>query len=442
MPLAYHLPRCRRPNDFRKVLEDLDFDHNEGRLIRATLGVYDRARDAELIPNDPRFSWIPALPTKTPDDVLSRFERVLRPGDMASVDDARAVAREHFPPVDRGQAWSAEVSPFLFAVNTHENWYVPEAVKLTVPKRPCDVWVNGSGGTPVLEWEGSGGDRGYHVWRIRDGKEERLTEEPVPITPFPLVDAEGDDWYAVSAITDATETIEGVLHLHQFLLLSRSESRRSPWVNLAGDRKERFRIGECLLGPEPGVPQKEVRCAECTPVEDLLSPVLAEDDPWRCVKRDVMAAMTAWKRAIESEDLTRILACYAPDYREPDGRTTESVEVAFRSVFWRYLKESGGRFAEEWGCVPAWQFPVVRLLVREWHVEGHDRVDVDTVFEMWAGTGPEMEPSDMLKHPCGRGHDMRMSWVKRDGGWLLTRTEPAFLRMEDTFPYRFCYQGW
>ena len=132
----------------------------------------------------------------------------------------------------------------------------------------------------------------------------------------------------------------------------------------------------------------------------------------------------------------------ATDYREPDGRTVESVEVAFRSILWRYLEEQHGALAEEWSYIPAWRFPVVRLLVRGWNVVSADRIEVDTVFEMWAGAGPELEPSDMFKHPYGRSNEMAMTWQCIDNEWRLAETKPAFLRVEDTLPYRFYYQGW
>ena len=145
MPLAYQMPFCRRPLDFHRASDDLDFDHGKGRLLRATLGVYDRARDAEIIPNNPRYGWIPILPAKTRDDVLERFRRVLRPGDMDSIEDATKIAEESYPPVDRGEAWSATTGPLTFAVNTHENWFVPERVKLTVPKAPENLRVEREG---------------------------------------------------------------------------------------------------------------------------------------------------------------------------------------------------------------------------------------------------------------------------------------------------------
>ena len=442
LPLAYHLPRCRRPADFRAALEDLDFDHNEGRLTRATFGVYDRARDAELIPNDPRCSWIPILPTKTPEAVLERFGRVLCPGDITSVEQAREIADRYFPPVDRGDAWSVVAGPVAIATNTHENWYVPETVKLDVPRRPDDVEIVQKDGKNILTWSAHAGDTGYRVWRLKGDVETCLTPEPVAETEYELPDINTGVRYAVSAITTAREELKGTLHLHQFLCCSMVESRRSRWVDTTGTSIEQYRIGETFPGADKQIHEREARCAECSPVEDLASPVIAEDDPHRAEKTAVMEAITGWKTAVEAEDLDGILSFYADDYREPDGRTIESVEVVFRSILWRYLKDDYGKYAEEWGCVPAWQYPVLKLLVRNWNVVSDDEVHVDVVFEMWAGTGPEMEPSDMFKHPCGRGNEMTMVW-KFDGVlWQIFSTTPAFLRMEDTFPYRFCYQGW
>ena len=442
MPVGYHLPRCRRPLDFHRVLQDLDFDHDEGRLIRATYGVYDRARDAEMIPNDPRYTWIPALPTKTPQAMLDEFEHIIRPGDLTSVEQAKELMNRHFPPVDRGEAWSQYVGPLIVGANTHENWFVPESVRLSVPKRPTGVKMEKRGAQWMLRWRTSEGDLGYRVWRLRGEKERCLTESPVNAPSF-VLDGIGDtDLYAVSAITSAKEAIEGTLHLHEFLILSNRESRRSVWVSADGRAVERFRFSETFREPTPQVLAAEARCTECTPVEDLASPHIAQDDPWRTVKYAVMEAMTGWKRSIEAEDLDRILAFYDPDYREADGRTAESVGVAFRSILWRYLEERVEDVAKDWSAIRGWRYPVLRIFVRDWRKVTSDEVEVLTNAEMWAGGGPEMEPSDMFKHPWGRPCEMSMTWHRRGDGWRILRTTPAFLRMEDTVVFRYCYQGW
>jgi len=442
MPVAYHLPRCRRPMDFHKVLEDLDFDHNEGRLIRATYGVYDRARDVEMIPNSPRYGWIPALPTKTPQSVLDEFKLVVRPGDLGSVDQARKLMDRCFPPVDRGEAWSQVVGPLTVAINTHENWFVPESVRLTVPKRPDSLRIDARPGGHVLTWRRNPGDAAYRVWRLRDDVERLLTDEAVREPEFALDDDAASDRYAVSAITSATETIEGTLHLHDFLILSNRESRRSAWVGLGGDTIERGRFAEALREPSADVLANERRSAACTPVEDLASPATGEGDPERATKYAVMDAIAGWKRAIEREDVDGTLSFYDPEYREADGRTAESVGVAFRSILWRYLEERVGSVADEWKAIYAWRHPVVRIFVRNWRMATSDLVEVAVVADMWAGGGPELEPSDMFKHPWGRPNDLVMVWRRSPDGWRILRTMPAFLRMEDTVAFRWCYQGW
>jgi hypothetical protein len=155
-----------------------------------------------------------------------------------------------------------------------------------------------------------------------------------------------------------------------------------------------------------------------------------------------MDAMTGWKRAIEAEDVEAVLRFYDPDYREEDGRTAESVGVALRSILWKYLEERVGSVANEWKAIYAWRYPVVRLLVREWRIVSADRVEVATKAVMWAGGGPELEPSDMFVFPWGRPNDMVMAWQKRREGWRILKTTPAFLRMEDTVIYRYVFQGW
>ena len=442
MPVAYHLPRCRRPMDFHKVLEDLDFDHNEGRLIRATYGVYDRARDAEMIPNSPRYGWIPALPTKTPQSVLDEFSCILRPGDLTSVEQGKELMDRYFPPIDRGTAWSQVVGPLTVAVNTHENWFVPEPVKLAAPRRPDVVRIEVSGAAKVLTWQPYPGDTGYRVWQLRNELEECLTHTPVLEPRFALGDWKDGDLYAVSAITAATETIEGTLRLHDFLVSSNRESRRSAWVTAEGDAIERRRFAEGFRKASPDILARERRCAECTPVEDLASPRIEEDDPNRATKYAVMDAIAGWKLAIEAQDVDRILSFYDPEYRESDGRTAESVGVTFRSIFWRYFRERVQPVAEDWRAIYAWQYPVVRIFVRNWRTVTSNLVEVETKANMWAGGGPEMEPSDILMHPWGRPNDLLMVWRKRPEGWRILRTEPAFLRMEDTAIFRWCYQGW
>jgi hypothetical protein len=436
-PVAYRLPLCKSPLEFRAALRDLDFDHEEGRLARAAYAPFDRARDNEFIPNDPRYGWIPILPTRTPDGVLDRFARIIRPDEIESVDHARRILDEHFPPVDRGDAWSYRAGGLLSAANSHEHWPLPQSVKLTVPARPQNVRLaNG-----ILTWNAEPGDRNYSIWRLRDDGEEVIAHD-ITETQHTLDDIQPGDRFAVSTITTATETLEGTLHIHQFLAISMTESRRSAWVATDGTAIERHRIGEWIPEPDNALLADEARAQACSPVEDLASPIIADDDDNAAVRRDVMTAMIAWKHAIEAEDLDGLLSTYAPTYREPDGRTAESVEVAFRSILWKYLRDQWQSVAEEWGRIPAWGWPVVRLLIREWRVESPDRVAVDVEFEMWAGTGPELEPSDMFKHPMGRPNRMKMTWDRHDDAWLLAETDPAFLRVEDTVPYRLSYQGW
>ncbi len=442
-PVAYHMPRCERPVEFHEISRDLDFDHNEGRLIRATYGVFDRARDAEIVPNGPRYGWIPALPAKTPKPVLDRFERVLRPGDLTSVEHARDEMNAHFPEVDRGNAWSALVGPLAVAANSHENWYVPEAARVTVPRMPSGLRVESRGAENVVSWETRDGDKAYHVWRKIDDNEERLTDRPITGTSYVADAAVSEAWYAVSGITDAEEEIRATLHLHEFLILSRRESRRTEWTNAAGERTQSARLGEGVGTDDGTAAEAEARCAACTAVEDLASPAVSDDDPSGDVKRAVMAAMTGWKAAIESEDVDALLGFYADEYAERDGRTSESVGVAFRSILQRYLGEPLGRHEREWGVRPAWRYPAVRLFVREWIDVADDRAEVLAVAEMWAGGGPELEPSDMLRLPVGNeSHRITMVWTMNGDRWRVSRMDPPFIRMEDIALYRFRYQGW
>ena len=64
------------------------------------------------------------------------------------------------------------------------------------------------------------------------------------------------------------------------------------------------------------------------------------------------------------------------------------------------------------------------------------------VAEMWAGGGPELEPSDMLKHPISGDKTMIMTWTRTPDGWRISRTDPPFLRMEQIVLFRHRYQGW
>ena len=442
-PLAYQLPSCKRPLDFHKVSDDLDFDHGKGRLIRATLGVYDRARDSEIIPNNPRYTWIPVLPARTDPLLLDRFKRVLHPGDVETEDDARKTAERFFDPVDRGTAWSTYVGPLTFAVNTHENWFVPEKVKLVVPRAPKNVRVETEGGVPTLTWDTAPGDKGYHIWRRNSREEKRLTKQPLTDTGIILDNAAPGDWFAVSAITSETETVRGTLHLHDFLILSSDESRCTGWVNKENRKDDTPRFGEGFAADSGDTRTKEDRCARCTPVEDLASPLPQENDPHRGVKQDVMIAMSAWRETIEAEDADGMAAFYAEDYTEPDGRTVESVRVAFKSILRKYLADALARQQKGWGVFTAWQSPVLRLFVRKWHSVTDTAAEVECAFELWAGGGPELEPSDMLKHPLGsEKKSIRMTWKRTGDGWRIAATDPPFLTMEDTMPFRFRYQGW
>jgi hypothetical protein len=289
-----------------------------------------------------------------------------------------------------------------------------------------------------LSWISTSDDMGWHVWLLRNGVERRLTRNPITDPSFIPAGMEAGDRYAISALTGAMEEIKATLHLHDLLVYSARESRRSVWISTNGSAVERHRYGEAIPPTPEDVTARELRCAECAPVEDLASPVVNVGGP----QDQVMGAMTAWKRAIEAENVEEIMAWYADDYREADGRSVESVRVALRCLLWSQLHERFGSLEEEWGRVAAWRRPIVRLLTREWERVSNEEVVVLTQYQLWAGTGSDMEPSDMLKLPFDRDNAMRMTWRRTDAGWRLTNTDPPFLQAEDLFPYRYTYQGW
>jgi hypothetical protein len=442
MPVAYHLSRCERPKDFHVVERDLDFDHGEGLLVRAAYGVYDRARDAEMIPNNPRVGWIPILPAKTPAAVLNTFEYVIRPGQLRDIDHAREALSRYFPDVDRGEAWSSLVGPLTVAVNSHENWPVPETVRLEIPAVPGNLRFDGK----LLIWDKREGDWLYYVWRLREGIDTCLTPQGITANEY-VVDEDAnagtEDRYSVSAKTTVTETISGTLHLHQFTMFNGRESRRSPWIAQDGTTVLRPRFAEQLPKHSNDIIEMEERAAQCSPVEDLASPPVKADEPHEKTRRAVLDALVAWKRTLEAEDIDGLSRSYNPAYREPDGRTFESLSVAFKSILRRYVLPELGVFWPDYGFLLAWANPVVRLFTRDWVEVTDDRVVVDVVFELWAGGGTELEPSDIFKHPIGgKSKVFRMTWIRSDTGWCIAATDRSMFRMEDTVAFRMRYQGW
>lgn len=442
MPVAYHLSHCERPKDFHVVEHDLDFDHSEGILVRAAYGVYDRARDAEMIPNNPRVGWIPVLPAKTPAAVLNTFDRVIRPGELRDEDHARHVLSCHFPEVDRGSAWSSVVGPLVVAANSHENWPVPETVQVAIPAVPDNLRFEGN----RLIWNRRNGDLLYYVWRFRDEAEVCLTPDGIAVNEFVVNDgatADTGDRYAVSAKTASTETISGTVHLHQFVVFNRYESRLSPWISKDSTVVVRPRFAERLPDSSGNLTEMETRAIRCSPVEDLASPLVDADDPYAQTKRAVLDALVAWKRTIESEDIDSLWRLYDSVYREPDGRTFESLAVAFKSILRKYVIPELGTFWPDFGVLLAWANPVVRLFTRDWKEVSDDRVVIDVVFELWAGGGTELEPSDIFKHPIGgKSKVFRMTWVRNNTEWRIAATDRSMFRMEDVVPFRMRYQGW
>ena len=209
--------------------------------------------------------------------------------------------------------------------------------------------------------------RGYHLWRRNGRGERRLTKEPLTDNRIILDNAAPDDYFSVSAVTSEKETIEGTLHLHDFLILKARESRCPSWVSKTGAVQQMARFGEGFPADSEEIAAKEKRAAECTSVEDLASPAVAAGDTDGAVKREVMQAMAEWKAAVEGEDVDAVVAFYADGYREPDGRTVESVRVAYRSILRKYLGDALARQKDGWGVFTAWQSPVLRLFVRQWH---------------------------------------------------------------------------
>ncbi len=203
------------------------------------------------------------------------------------------------------------------------------------------------------------------------------------------------------------------------------------------------RCAESLPVDDPDVAAREQRCAECSAVEDLASPAVTPDDPDTATKREIMAALEGFKASVEAEDADALAAWYGPGYVEEDSRTAESVRVAFKTLCQKYLAETLSGAREKHGTFTAWQRPAMRLFIRDWLDVAPQRVVVKCVYEFWMGSGPEMEPGDMFKHPLG-GHekDFTVTWEKREDGWKIAATEPSFLRAEDVTRFRNRYPGW
>jgi hypothetical protein len=95
---AYQLTECKSLHEFDNLLQDLDLEVAQGHLERAAYGVLLPHLMKEMIPDTGgRFYFIPLLPVGTPQEVVNRFERIIRPNEFSTVEGYRQMLEIVYP---------------------------------------------------------------------------------------------------------------------------------------------------------------------------------------------------------------------------------------------------------------------------------------------------------------------------------------------------------
>jgi len=413
--VAYQLGAASTARQFHANLRDIDGVLDQGLLIHGAYGMERPGQVSELIPNTGRHYWVPLLSPHASPEAVQSFERVVHPGEMASAAAWTVLLDQHHAPDGEGTAFISRVGRGVFVLNTRENAFEEQTVRLTglpAPVRGLEAHRTEQG--VELTWPLRAGDVSYKVHRRVLPRTRRvLLADDVDRRRF--TDASADPAatiaYAVTALTSEKETYEGRVGYGEYRAFSVVESRVAE---------------EVVLGPLLGY-------AKSQPVS-LIPPLPRRGPPpWPNLEgapddhREralaVAARIEAWDAAFRAEDLEGVLGLYLADYEDPQGWRFPYVRRAYQWFFERYGT-----------CRMARQ-------IRRWDFSSYDATgQVDVLlycrFEGVAFTDPSGRFADVTAHfPRTPGSEVWVSFSDREGPWRIARTNPALPNFRDILSF-------
>ncbi|WP_394707875.1 glycoside hydrolase family 98 domain-containing protein [Roseovarius pacificus] len=412
VPLAFQLSPATTPAEFHRNLRHIDGVLDQGTLIEVAYGMERPGQVPELIPNRGEYFWVPFVSPYASPEFLAAFARVEGPGGPADAQAWRELLSAHAQPAGEGTAFITRVGRGLFIMNSRENVLDPQTFRVDgVPKPVQGLEVRREGATVALTWPFREGDLSYKVYR-----------RTLPATAYELaanlfderafIDTPPTDAtvaYAVTALTNEQETIEGALSYGEYLALSTVECRIGTEVILSPVQ---------VFGDAQEVALTQSSQPAYTPWWPTLDGLEGEH---RQVAEAVARRIEQLESALAAKDLNAVSEIYSGAYEDPAEWGPAYVRRAWQALF-----ECCG-FIRMHRQVRRWDFS-------DYESEGIVRALLYLrVTAVAIGDAADQVADQIVALPRTDAADAWVTFSIDPGGeeWRIARTDPAFPNMRD-----------
>jgi len=404
------------PEEFHLNLKDIDGVLDEGNLMKAAYGLARPGQIAELIPDRGDLYWIPFISPYAEGAALEGFEKVFAAGSLPTLDAWTQALAPLRRPQGTGTAFVTEVGRGIFVMNTREN--TREQQPFTIDGVPVPLRkfsARRDGGAVVLAWDFRENDLNYRVYK-----------RVFPETGFTLIarleqeqlqyvdsEAPADQTiaYAVTAMTDEREPLEGILEQGEYRSYSVNESRIAE---------------EVILTPL-------LASADSTPVNEA-RPGVEVEAPWwpsfegvseahREIADAIVEQIGLWEEAIHDRNLNGIMAAYETSYEDPQGWD------------FAYVKRATQAMLERWRAIK------LHRQIRRWDFSNFDSTGQVNVLLYCKLSAVLLTDSLGLRAdipvsiPRTPEAEVWVTWSNAEGVWRIVRTNPAFPNFREILSY-------
>lgn len=406
-PLAFELAEAGDPFTFHLNLHDVSPLIDDGALWQAVYGA----------PQGPigafgGFAGVPLLPPGSSAEVRGQFATVVQADPTATLEQRKAIADGLRKPPGSGAAALMETGRGIYVFNTQLARQDPQAYQIAeVPAAVRGLEARREGAGVVLTWPFREGDVSYNVYR-RVSPQVRFTPLARGVEERTYSDASAPPdatvAYAVTALTNDKEPLEGTVNFGDFLVFSIVESRIAE---------------EALLTPVLSVATAQAAGGFNAPPLDAPPAGDGLDEGQREIAQAIEARLAAWKKAFEAEDLTAVLGTYADEYEDPEGWRTQYVKRAYQWFF------------ERCGALR------LDYQVRRWDFSTFDTSGQVNVVIYVSLRGNAISDSagrnadQTIEIPRTASNEVLLSWTGSDGIWRIQYSDPALPSLADLLAY-------
>lgn len=414
--VAYQYGTAKDINEFHRYLRDVDWIGDQGFLLEAAYGVWERYLEHELIPNKSKYYFIPLLPPKTPKNVLDRFQHVVQPGECDSVGEYQALLDKYYAePENAGSASIMSINDHVYVMQSHENLYEKQTYAVNLPKPVRGLGAEWTDDGVRLTWDADPGASVRYFFRT-DGPPSLGMAEALEFVGKTDMDFFLDRkaprdricTYMATADTSTLERREGTVNYLDYLVFSLTTSIPDEVVTLHPD-------GKVVTGPIP-VPE------DTRPDNQIVYPTfegVAEGSMPLAV--EIVQRINQMKAAYDDMNWRKLTELYSRAYEDPNGFHREYAGRAWKWWFQRNQRTCLLRQIRHWdfskytesGLVSVRMFSLFRAMRRDDQPFGYG----------FSGT---------LRIPRHEDEEVTYTWIREeDGQWRIVKTDPAVPNFEE-----------